>query len=276
MLIIDDDNYKDFLTPSLADGTKLCRGLVPRDMQQQPVGYLGELCPPMHSVNMPLIPRSDWSAMIKEQEQTKSRLSDIRRNARGPGRHFEALDQNGQGYCWAYAATGCVMMLRAASNMPYVRLSAHAIACKIKNFRDEGGWGALGLEYIIKHGVPSIEAWPEKSMSRANDRPETWVDAAKYKVTESWMDLDAAIYDRDLTFDQMATCLLNRRPVAIDLNWWGHAVFAMDLVEVERNSFGVRILNSWSDRWGDLGEGVLRGNKAIPDNAVAPRVVTAG
>lgn len=272
--IIDDDNYKKVIDQVL-DGNRLCRGLVPRDPKMQAVGYLGDLCPPMKAVDMPLIPQSEWSARIKEMEQTKSRLSDIRRNARGNGRHFEALDQNGQGYCWAYAATGGVMLLRAAANMPYVRLSAHAIACKIKNFRDEGGWGALALEYIINHGVPSVEAWKEKSMDRSNDRPETWVDAAGNKVTESWMDLEAPIYDRDMTFAQMMTCLLNRMPVICDFNWWGHAVVAMDPVEVERGSFGVRILNSWKDSWGDLGEGVLRGNKAIADNAVAPRVVTA-
>ena len=63
-------------------------------------------------------------------------------------------------------------------------------------------------------------------------------------------------------------------PVVVDLNWWGHSICAMDPVEVEPGSFGIRILNSWSDKWGDLGEAVLRGSKAHPDGSVAPRVVT--
>jgi hypothetical protein len=48
----------------------------------------------------------------------------------------------------------------------------------------------------------------------------------------------------------------------------------MDLEEVEPGSFGVRILNSWKN-WGENGTAVLRGDKALPTNAVAPRGITS-
>jgi len=179
------------------------------------------------------------------------------------------------GNCWAYASTAAVMLLRAVQGLPHVRMSAHAVGCKVKGFRDQGGWSAQSLDFIKEQGVPSVEKWPEKSMNRSNDRPDVWANAARHKFTEGFVELSAAVYDRDLTFDQVMTCLLSRIPVPVDLMWWGHAVCAVDPVEVEPGSFGIRIWNSWTDNWGEKGMGVIRGQKAIPDNAVAPRVAMA-
>jgi hypothetical protein len=46
----------------------------------------------------------------------------------------------------------------------------------------------------------------------------------------------------------------------------------MRVVEVEPGSFGIEILNSWTDSWGQKGAGILRGSKGVPDGAVATRV----
>jgi len=93
------------------------------------------------------------------------------------------------------------------------------------------------------------------------------------------MDMDVAAYDRELSFDQVATCLLSRIPVVVDFNWWSHSVCGCDLVELDRslelydvNRWGIRIWNSWRDSWGTAGMGVLAGNKARPDGASVPRV----
>jgi hypothetical protein len=174
------------------------------------------------------------------------------------------------GNCWAYSTTAAVMMTRAVMGLPHVRLSAHATACIIKGYRDEGGWCGLSMDRQVSHGTPSVECWTEKSMSRSNDRPETWANAALHKVSDGWIDIDSPVYNRQLTFDQVATLLLCGVPIAGDYNWWGHSVCLLDLVEVEPGSFGVRILNSWTDGWGDRGMNVLQGSKAVPDSAVAP------
>ncbi len=78
-----------------------------------------------------------------------------------------------------------------------------------------------------------------------------------------------------MTFDMVMSCLLGRIPCALDFNWWGHSVMGCDPVEVERNSFGIRIRNSWRDSWGDRGFSVLRGSKAIPNGAVGLRTTNA-
>lgn len=269
-LLIDDDNWKDHVDPTV-NGEKVHKGYVPRDFVIQPHCATPNA---FDAVDMPLIPRSEWSDRIKEMERTKSRLSDIRRVANNGG-IIPSLDQNGQGYCWAYGTGSAIMLARAVMNQPYVRVSPHAVACKIKNFRDQGGWGALSMEFAVKYGYPSDEFWPQKSMSRQWDNEKTWENAKLHQVTEGYWDLSKAVYNRNLTWDQVMTLLLCRIPVVVDFNWWGHVVCYEDPVEVEPGSFGGRCLNSWSDNWGDKGEAVLRGNKAIPDGAVAPRVVDA-
>lgn len=253
--IIDDSTPSDVLFP--ADKG---RGAVPRDYAVDPP----EMFDPPGQLQ--LIPRSEWSARIKEMEATKSRLSDIRGD-------MPSLDQGKNGYCWAHSTVHCVQMVRKVNGSPYVPLSAYMVAAIIKRGRDEGGWCGLSAKFLREVGVCSQDLWPQGDRDTRRDTPEVRADAAKYKVTEEWTDLTRDVYDQNLTFDQLMTCLLNRVPCAVDFNHWAHSVCALDLVEVESGSFGIRILNSWSDRWGDRGFGVLRGRKAIPDGALAIRVV---
>lgn len=251
-------------------------GLIPRDYASFPQGCYASAPP----AQIKLIPRTEWSERIKDMEATKSRLSDIR--LRGNyGKAIPSLDQNSGrndgkwGYCWAHSTTHAIMLVRAAANMPYVPLSAFAVAATIKNGRNEGGWGAQSLDFITERGVPDQRFWPQNNVNLANGTAECWANAALYKPVEAWADLASPQDVRDLTFDQMATLLLQRIPVVVDLYWWSHSVCAMDLVETSPGQFGIRILNSWSDSWGDQGTGVLAGSKAIPDGAVAPTVVVA-
>lgn len=179
------------------------------------------------------------------------------------------------GNCWNHSATMCAIMVRAVMNQPYVRLSAYMIGCLIKNYRDEGGWGAAALDFICKNGVASVETWPEKSASRSNDTPEMRKEALKYRCSEAWVDLGDAVYSRNLTEDQAMTCLLNRIPLIGDFNWWGHSVCILDPVEVEPGSFGKRMINSWTDSWGDMGESILQGGKATLNGGAGLRVMRA-
>lgn len=220
---------------------------------------------------MPLIPRSEWSDRIKEQEKEQSSLWHLRQRAAN-GQQMPTLDQNGQGFCWAYSVTRCVMYDRAKANLPYKRLSAHAVACKVKNFRDEGGWCGLSAQFIRANGVPTTEHWAEKSMSRSNDNAATWQNAKLHRITEDWVDLASAVYDQNLTFDQVISCLLSNIPCALDFNWWSHSVCGIQAVEPERGDFGIKIDNSWTDGWEDQGTGILRGSRAVPDGALAIRV----
>lgn len=273
-------------------------GLVPRDYRTYPAQMFA---PPS---DMPLIPEGEWAERIRDKDAAKSWLRDIR-DTGNAGQPIPSLDQNGQGYCWAYSTTACVLLIRALNNQPYVRLSAHAIGCMVKGFRDEGGWCGLSAKYHREVGCPSVAFWAEKSMSRSNDKPETWANAALHKVTEDWVDLTRDVYDQNLTWAQVVTCALSNIPQANDFNDWSHSVAGglrlvngnahrdttraesgklMAAAEVARywgldhpvtRGFGNEIWNSWTDQWGERGMGVRTGSKAIPDGAVALRVTGA-
>lgn len=271
-LVIDDDTPLEVAAPA-----DCCRGLVPR-----PAAFTSGALRPF---DIPLIPRHEWPERIREMEAKKTRLSDIIRqgNAGRPIPSKQQNEGNGRwGYCWAYAVVGAVEALRAVMNQPYVPLSAFGVAYTIKNGRDEGAWGALALDFALNRGIPPETVWPNFSRQVNPNDPRVWQEAARFRVDSAWMDLSRPVWDRDLTFDQKATLLLNRIPVVDDFLWWGHAVYSCDLVDVDPrldlrdpNRWGVRIRNSWGDGWGDIGFGIVRGRRAIPDNAVAPRRVPA-
>jgi hypothetical protein len=274
-LVIDDDNYEQYIDATI-DGNLMGKGYVERDYSRDPVGsYEG-----VSEFNIPLIPRNEWSSRIKDIEQSQSTYADLR-TIGNRGEHVKSLDQNGQGYCWAYSTASAITCCRIRDNQPYVRLSAHAVAFKIKNGRDEGGWNPLSVEFAIKNGYPDVSAWPEKSMSRQYDTTATWLNASRHKIVDGWMELTPPVYDRNLTFDQLMTCLLLRIPCPVDYSWWRHSVCACDGAEVDSSlplsdirRWGVRIWNSWTDNWGTQGMGVLVGNKAVPNGATACKGVT--
>lgn len=297
-LIIDDDNWQAHVGEVVVNGERKARGLVPRNYSTHPVGFYAAV-PPLDQ--MKLIPRDEWIPRIKEQEANKSSLQHIRR-ANGPnGGHIPALDQNGQGYCWCYSAHGCIMLRRAVMGVPYRRPSAHAAACLIKSFKDEGGWGAESADWIVKNGWADTSMWPEKSMSRSNDTPSLRQKMAENKIPGAWRELGAAQYDANFTEEQRCTLLLDNTPYQGDHNWWSHSVchmrLALNLRPTEAKSRKAKklmatdlksldlnkdadykafadvivtvILNSWTDNYGDLGECVLGGTKQRVDGAVA-------
>lgn len=221
---------------------------------------------------IPLIPRSDWDAIIDEQEEEESSLEHIWNRTWASNVSNAHLDQNGQGFCWAYSTAHSIMFARIRDNQEPLRLSAHAVACKIKGFRDQGGWCGLSAQFARENGFPTVATWKEKSMSREYDNPTTWEEARKYRITEDYVDLTRDVWGQNLTFDQVATCLLMNIPCPVDFNWWGHSVCGVRLMRIERGSYGIRIMNSWKG-WGENGFATLQGNRTIPNGAVATRAV---
>jgi hypothetical protein len=287
-LIIGDHTPLDHV--DLNGGMK---GGIPRDPVAQKVGYSAVIPP----AKIKPYTYDEMVQRIADMEKSKSRLSDIL--LRGDnGKPIPSLDQNGQGFCWMYGPVGALQAVRAKHHLPYKRLSAHAAACKVKNFRDEGGWGALGVEFLIKNGCPDVDHWKEKSMSKQYDTPDTWENAKLYMPDGVLMDLVSPVYDRNLSYAQQITCLINRNPTVDDYDYWGHCVFGCDAVNgasqrtVTRTEtgklatlkefdkmwamndpitrgIGKRLRNSWTDTYGYLGFAVMTGSRAEGNNSVA-------
>lgn len=274
--IINDTTNNDILNPAI-DGNEMGHGY---DEEQALRAIAQNPRPSMQSWfgdapgQLKIIPRSEWDARYEEQEALQSSLEHVRMRG-NYGKMIPSLDQNGQGYCWAYSTTAAVQLLRALANLPYVRLSGHAIGCQVKNYRDEGGWNGLSADWVMKHGVPSVEFWKEKSMSRSNDTPEMRANALSHMVTEDWSDQSLSVYDRNLTEEQRATLLFNNIPYMADRNWWSHSTLDIRWCRIERGSWGPKTLNSWTDSWEDNGMSIIQGSRSRTDGAVALRVTGA-
>ena len=269
-LVIDDS------TPfNHANDPAFARGYVPRDFAVDPPEMFDD------PSRMPDMSLQEIADRIKEQNKEESSLRHIRRRSGPNGGHIPSLDQNGQGFCWFYSNTMAVMMKRAAAGLPYVRLSAHSGACKIKNFRNEGGWCGLGAKFVREFGIVPTSRWPEKSMNRQYDTEANWAEALNFRVTEDYVDLARPVYDQNLTKKQVLIQLCLNNPCAVDFDWWAHSVCGVqgsllgNVANPTINDFGLIILNSWTDSYGDLGEAELRGNKSVPDGAVCARSVIA-
>lgn len=201
-----------------------------------------------------LIPESEWEERIKEMEQQKSRISDLIRFAKLPHK-----DQGRTNYCWINAPVHCLEIVRLQQNQKTVILSPASAGAQIKGYRNVGGWGLEGLQWIAKNGVNTVQQWPANDIDRRFATPANKQAALDYRVDE-WVEC------RPRTVAQMISLLLRRAPGAGGYNWWQHEVTNCDPVWIDGGP-AVRIRNSWQG-WGDFGFGILQGSKMLADDLV--------
>lgn len=257
-MIIDD----------LTDVEKLkdahCSGYVPRDYELDPIGLDGVAAP----FSLTLIPQAEWPDRIADMTRTKTRLGDLLKSE-----GIKPYNQGYTNYCWAHAPVFCVEASRVVQGQKHVRLSPASVAAPATNYRNWrgspagiGGWNGQALKRIVSHGVNSEPYWTPNSADPANDTEEAKEERKLYSVTE-WFDGQAR------NFDQLMTCLLLRIPCATAHMWMQHAVTAIDPVYI-KGQFGFVAWNSGYLRDAN-GFTTILGQRAVPDEWVAPRVALA-
>lgn len=251
--IINDRNYKKVLSDIKAAGNAM--GCIPRDYSAMPFGALRYAA----EWNMPEMSDEEIADRIADQERNKSSLEHIRRDC-----GIKSLFQNGWGYCWAFSTVKAVMYVRAIQNQPTVVLSGTAVAAIIKGYKNQGGWCQQSLDFVVKHGVPSVDVWPENEVKRSLDNAAMRADAATRKVTE-WLDMEPR------NSRQTASNLLRNIPTMMDLNWWEHSVCGIRLVQW-KPTLKIKIDNSHGVDFGEDGMATLEGRKAVPDGQACPLV----
>lgn len=254
--VIIDDSYD--VTPDQQAG--LC-GTKPR------VAAVGSLAfAPV--IDLPLIPRSEWSQRIKDLKENNALLSQVCTREGIPPKN-----QQQTSYCHGNSPAFGIEVLRAVQRQPFVSMSPASIAGPVTGFKNQGAYIADDLQQIVKFGCASTTFVPPNQIGLAGFKPGWKEDALQYRV-EEWWDLG---HKNAQMFDRVMTLLLSLIPVCVAYNWWGHAVTLVDPVEISPGQFGVRFRNSWGD-WPKPGAGgyaILAEGKGTPDEAYAPRSITA-
>lgn len=254
--IIDDSTPEH----SLVEPDGQSRGLqLPRNRGAAPYAY-GDAAEPFPQSL--LIPESDWIPMIQEAERCRSTLRDVIDQAGLP-----CKDQGQTNYCWINAPVHCIEVVRVVQNQGKVILSPASAGARIKGFRNVGGWGKEGLEYLIENGCCPVEKWPANAINRSYDTSENREIAQLYRPVE-WWEL------RPRSKAEQVSCLLRGIPFAAGYNWWSHEITNYQPI-IKDGVVEFLIRNSWGAGWGDNGYGVLAGSRGLSDDSVAPRTVLA-
>lgn len=252
MEVIDSSNYNTYKNDI---NTLEMRGYEERDFNKNPV--FGKF----DRYSEALIPQSEWKDRIEYRVKTQTSLYDTFKKKKVP-----VLNQKNLPYCWCYGPVGAMSMLRAKANMSTIHLSATSAAAKIKNYVKVGGWGEQAFEGIEKYGVSTTDFWPEAKLSRSLDTEDQRENAELHKFTEI-QELPGQ------SINHVVSSLLNNHPVTLALMWWGHLVYAIDVV-YDRGKFMILIVNSWGTGWSENGLGLLTLNRATPHEAFAVKRAT--
>lgn len=255
--VLTDRECDQFAAAPIVRGEKMSFGYQPRDYDLQPTVKFCSPLPPDF-----VIPRDEWDAIIRAQEENQATLRHVRDRA-----GIKTKSQNGTNYCWAFGTVAAVQLVRAAAGMPTVALSPTAVAAQVTKYRNVGGNTFDAIPWIAEHGVPTVGQWPLNKIDRQYATAETANNAANYRLTE-WYEL------KSNSFDQAASCLLRGIPVILGLMWWGHMVCGVRLVSLGGGKYGIEIENSHGEGYGEKGLAVLPEQKATAFDQAAPRVVT--
>lgn len=259
-VIINDQNYRDFISPVI-DGETKHHGLKPRNYGTHPSGY--QACAPTFDAGL-VLPENEWSSRLADQVAARATMFDVRQANHDT---LKSLDQDGLGLCWAFSTTKAMMYRRIVMGSAPLILSAWWVAGVIKGWRDQGGWGAESLERVAANGVPEMSFCP--SYRSSYDTAATRANALLHKATEWWDGTDSRDQNRRI---MISAFLMGLSPV-LDYNWWSHSVCGCRLVSID--PLVIDIDNSWGSSAGDDGIFRLEGSKAIPDGLVIPRVTIA-
>lgn len=226
--VYDGSNFHELI----GDGTSIIAGGERRLLSAMP-RQAGRLCGAPFRSSIPVIPRSEWSQRIKDQQAKRRRISDFQ--------NFAPHDQNGLPTCWANGPAHAFTTLRVIQGLPLVYMSACSAAVPISGGHSGGNEADAG-DYSVKYGWASQSVWANNDTSRSLNSAPTVIESRKHHTAPLILDLNG--------FDEFATACLLELPFAAAFNWWRHVISGGDLVEPSPGRFGIMFRNNWGD-WGD-------------------------
>lgn len=260
MKIYDDSNYKELL----GDGEKIHAGGDIRILSAmpKPLGHDTRAYSKPFADVVPVIPRNEWSHLIKEQKAQKRRVSDFQK--------FKSHDQNGLPSCWRNGPAHAATTARVMQGLPLAYISACSLCPDISP--RVGGYEGNAIKSLVEIGGATQDVWSNNDTNMALTRTPAVIESRKHHHA-------LEVYECE-GFDEFATACLLGFPIAVAFNWWSHVISGGDLVEIEAGSYGICYRNNWSDSYGeknDYGFGgyvLFREGKGTPDSGWAIRQVT--
>lgn len=260
MKVFDDTNWQELI----GDGSEIVVGGERRllSAMPKPEGHDTRVYSKAFGAEVPTIPRSEWSARVKELTELKAHTSQIQT--------WDSDNQGSYPTCWAAGTCAAYATARVRMGLPYIRFSAMALAVPISG-GNSGGYEGDAVEYLTKYGGVPVELWGYTERVNKSNDPQVQAARTRFKSLES--------YECD-GFDEFATACLLGFPCTVSYNWWRHVVMICDLVEIEAGSWGFRIRNNWgpwqdSNEHGKSGYAVFREGKGTPSGGFAFRQTTA-
>ena len=255
-LIIEDGNAAKLVDQWRQEG--LTFGGMNRDYAAAPFGSASR--PSKQFQYMFESDRGKLRDRIQRADENKTTPDDWRMSAGVP-----IMNQGSWGYCWIFGVVGAMMNAYAMTGGFVPNLNAFPTGYRIKNGRNEGGWGEEALRGIEQYGVVEESLWPGSEAKMQNwDRQEVKENAVLHKVTES-----LELPRRDiLALVSVLTDPKNPRPVSVGYDWWGHLIYAVR-AGWKDGKFVVKIVNSWDKTWGENGTAWLTESKAIASEQIA-------
>ena len=227
--VYDSSNFRELI----GDGTRVQGGGEWRLLSAVP-RPIGRLCGAPFGSQIPLIPRANWSTLIKLQKAKRRRISDFQT--------FAPHDQNGLPTCWANGPAHAFTTMRVIQGLPLVYMSACSAAVPISGGHSGGNEADAG-DWSVEHGWASQAVWANNDTTRSLNSSPAVIESRTHHTAPLILDLGS-------NFDAYATAALLELPFAVAFNWWSHVISGGDLVELSPGKFGIMYRNNWGN-WGD-------------------------
>ena len=232
----------------------LCGTLAPPSDYQMP-GVVASGAP------VQAIPYERWPELIRQQNEDESSLYHVWQRSR-----IGVLNQGQSSYCWAFSSVAGMMLQREVEGRPFRRLSPSSVAAPIVGYTDRGYYIESALEGMRTQGVASDEFVPMLTTNSRDFKGGWRDDAVTNKISM------ARSIPRD--HQTQGSMLLLGYPLVAALNWWGHAILFLAVLDrypsrpaTDITRYGVLFLNSWGTGWGQGGLGVVEYSQQIADRA---------
>lgn len=172
------------------------------------------------------------------------------------------LDQNGKGACLPHAYSEAVMIARAISGAPFIKLSPWFLYSLINRGMDQGANAGDAIEALLTIGIATDESVPYGTIRPAGYSQQAKTIAQRFKLRDA-VKIEGFEQAVSAVYFNWAVCFDLQAGPGFDTNQDGickylgpgnnHEVLAADKFKLINGKPYLGGRNSWGTRWGQNG-----------------------